>query len=273
MSFPGGRRYTGMTELLQNKNAIIYGAGGSIGRGVATTFAREGARVFLVGRTRAALELTAHDVAEAGGQAEVATFDVFDEAAVEAHLADVVDRAGHVDVSFNLVTRGDVQGQLLLDMSVADLTRPVTNGLLANAITARAAARRMVDQGSGVILHLTSGSSAGLAPMMGGTGPADAATETYMRYLASEVGPSGVRVIGLWTAGVAETLTRAKMAEVGRDGVPDPEIVLQMIANAAILRRTPHLGEVADTAAFLASDRAKGITATIVNVTSGLVAR
>jgi NAD(P)-dependent dehydrogenase (short-subunit alcohol dehydrogenase family) len=262
-----------MTQLLQNKNAIIYGAGGSIGRGVATTFAREGARLFLVGRTRAALDATAHDVAEAGGEAHVATVDVFDEAAVEAHVEDVVGRVGHVDVSFNLVTRGDVQGQPLLDMSVADLTRPVTNGLVANATTARAAARRMVGQGSGVILHLTSGSSAGLAPMMGGTGPADAATETYMRYLASEVGPRGVRVVGLWTAGVAETLTRAKMAEVGGDSVPDPEIVLQMIANAAVLRRTPHLDEVADTAAFLASDRAKGITATIVNVTSGLVVR
>jgi NAD(P)-dependent dehydrogenase (short-subunit alcohol dehydrogenase family) len=273
MSFPVYHRYTYMTQLLRNKNAIIYGAGGDIGRGVATTFAREGARLFLVGRTREALETTAHDVVEAGGEAEVATFDVFDEAAVAAHVAEVVARVGRVDVSFNLIARGDVQGQPFLDISVADLTRPVINGLRASAITARAAARHMVGQGSGVILYLTSGSSAGLAPMMGGTGPADAATETYMRYLASEVGPSGVRVVGLWTAGVVETLTRAKMADVAGDGVPDPEIVIQMIANAAMLRRAPRLDDVADTAAFLASDRAAGITATIVNVTSGLVAR
>jgi len=60
---------------------------------------------------------------------------------------------------------------------------------------------------------------------------------------------------------------------VAGEGVPDPEVVIQMIANAAMLRRAPRLDDVADTAAFLASDRAVGITATIVNVTCGLVAR
>ena len=271
MSFVRDDRYTGMTGLLQNKNAIIYGAGGGIGRGVAATFAREGARLFLVGRTREALEATAADVAAAGGEAHIATFDVLDEVAVDAHAADIDSRFGGVDVSFNLITRGDVQGQALLELSTADLTRPVTNGLTAMAITARAAARRMVTRGSGAILYLTSGSSAGLAPMMGGTGPADAAVETYMRYLAAEVGPSGVRVLGLWTAGVVETLTRDKVSEVAGDGAPDPDVAIAMIANAAMLRRAPRLADVAETAAYLASDRARGITATIVNVTSGLV--
>jgi NAD(P)-dependent dehydrogenase (short-subunit alcohol dehydrogenase family) len=73
MSLSAGRRYTGMTQLLTNKNAIIYGAGGGLGRGVATTFARDGACVFLVGCGRAALEETARDVAAAGGEADVAT--------------------------------------------------------------------------------------------------------------------------------------------------------------------------------------------------------
>jgi NAD(P)-dependent dehydrogenase (short-subunit alcohol dehydrogenase family) len=260
-----------MTQLLPDKNAIIYGAGGGIGRGVAITFAREGARVFLVGRTRESLEETAHDVAAAGGEAHVATLDVLDEPAVEAHAADVVSRFAGIDVSFNLVSRGDVQGQPLLGIATADLVRPVTNGVLAHAVTARAAARHMAARGSGVVLYLTSGSSAGLAPMMGGTGPADAATEAFMRYLAAEVGPSGVRVVGLWTAGVVETLTSAKIAEVGGANAPPAEAAIEMIASAAMLRRAPRLDDVADTAAFLASDRAKGITATIVNVTSGLV--
>ena len=64
-----------MTELLTSKNAIVYGAGGSLGGAVARTFAREGATVFLAGRTREPLERVAADIAAAGGRAEVAVVD------------------------------------------------------------------------------------------------------------------------------------------------------------------------------------------------------
>jgi NAD(P)-dependent dehydrogenase (short-subunit alcohol dehydrogenase family) len=268
MSSCGGGRYTGMTSNLENKNVIIYGGAGGIGSAVARTFAREGARLFLVGRTRSTLDAVAKETG-----AEVAVLDALDEAAVTAHVADVVTKTGSVDVSFNLITRGDVQGIPLLEMSADDLVQPVTNGVKTMFITSRAAARQMVTQGSGVILSVTSGSSAGLAPGMGGTGPADAAVETYLRYLAAEVGPHGVRVAGLWTAGVPETLTREKLQAVGGENVPDPEMVEQMIAGMAMLRRAPRVAQVAETAAFLASDAAAAITCSIVNVTAGLVAR
>jgi enoyl-[acyl-carrier-protein] reductase (NADH) len=136
--------------------------------------------------------------------------------------------------------------------------------------TARAAARLMAEQGSGVILSLTSGSARGSHPMMGGTGPADAATEAFLRYLAAEIGPRGVRVAGIYTAGVAGTLTQEKLAEVSAD-VPDLEIVDRMLTSLTMLKRRPQLDDVAGTAAFLASDHASGITATIVNVTCGMV--
>jgi len=178
--------------LLENKNAIIYGGGGSIGGAVAKEFAKEGARVFLAGRTREKLEAVARDIASAGGSAEVAVLDALDEEAVDDHAQAVVAQAGSIDVSFNLVTRGDVRGIALVDMTTDDLLRAVLNGLRTNCITARAAARRMIEQGSGVILALDSGSANG-SPMMGGTGPADAATDTFIRNLAAEVGPRGVR--------------------------------------------------------------------------------
>lgn len=261
-----------MGNMLTGKNAIIYGGGGDIGAAVATTFARDGARVFLVGRTPEPLEATAAAVEAAGGLAETAVLDALDEQAVDEHIADVVARAGTVDVSFNLVTRGDVQGVPLIDMSTDDLMRAVDQGLRTNFLTARAAARRMTGQGTGVILHLNSASGAGAMPGMGSTGPADAAIEAFMRYLAAEVGPQGVRVCGVWTAGVEETLTSEKMGQVS-DGVPDPQTVIDMISSMSVLRRTPRLADVAETAAFLASDRAAGITGAMTNVTAGLVLR
>jgi NAD(P)-dependent dehydrogenase (short-subunit alcohol dehydrogenase family) len=259
-----------MTRLLENKTAIVYGGGGSLGGGVCRTFAREGATVHLVGRTEAALDTVAADIRAAGGTAEVAVLDALDEPAVVAH-ADAVAAAGGIDVSFNLVTRGDVHGRPLLDMDVDAVARPVETGLRTNFVTARAAARHMAAAGGGVILHLNSGSARGQAPLMGGTGSADGATEALMRNLAMELGPQGVRVLGIWTAGVADSLTREKLAAVAGGDAPAPEAVAEAIGQRAMLGRAPRIRQVAEVAAFLASDRGDGMTATIANVTCGLV--
>jgi NAD(P)-dependent dehydrogenase (short-subunit alcohol dehydrogenase family) len=262
-----------VTQLLEGKNAIIYGAGGGIGAGVARTFAREGATVFLVGRTKATLQKVADEIASIGGRAQVAVVDALDEQAVDKHARSVVDQVGSIDVSFNLITRGDVQGTPLVEMKKDDLLRAVVDGLQSQFITARAAGRQMIGQRSGVILHLNSASGAGAQPGMGSTGPADAATESFMRYLAAELGPHGIRVCGIWTAAVVETLSKEKFAAVVGDMAPEPEMVVQMIAGMAALRRAPRLAEVAEAAAFLASDRASAITGSMANVTCGLVLR
>lgn len=257
--------------LLDKKNAIIYGAGGGVGGGIARTFAREGATVYLAGRTRDALDAVAADIRGAGGRAEVAVLDAMDEDAVDAHARSVA-QAGPIDVSLNLVTRGDVQGTPLIEMSTADFTRPVLTGITTTFITARAAARHMVEQGSGVILALDSGSANG-SPMLGGTGPADAALDTFIRNLAVELGPRGVRALGIWAAGIPETLTPDKIAKVNAGMVLDEAALrgmLDQLAAMRLLRRSPSLAEVAATAAFLASDAAAGITGTFVNVTGGM---
>jgi NAD(P)-dependent dehydrogenase (short-subunit alcohol dehydrogenase family) len=234
--------------LLENKNAVIYGGGGSIGGAVAKEFSREGARAFLVGRTRESLETVAK------------------------HVRALVSQVGSIDVSFNLITRGDVQGIPLVDMTTEDLLRAVANGLRSNFITARAAARRMIGQGSGGILALDSGSAHG-SPMMGSTGPADAATDTFMRNLAAEFGPHGVRVLGIWTAGLPETFSRQKLAAVDSNLALDDAAyqgLLENLDQMRMTRRSPRLAEVAATAAFLASERARAITGTFVNVTAGM---
>jgi NAD(P)-dependent dehydrogenase (short-subunit alcohol dehydrogenase family) len=256
--------------LLENKNAVIYGAGGSIGGAVAREFAREGARVFLTGRTREKLEAVANDIKSEGGSAEVAELDALDEQAVDEHARKVAEKAGSIAISFNLITRGDVQTIPLVEMTTEDFVRPITTGITANFISARAAARHMIEQGSGVILALDSGSANG-SPMMGGTGPADAATDTFVRNLAAEIGPQGVRVVGIWTAGLPETFSKEKLEAVDskfRDEAAF-EGLLESLDQMRMTRRSPRLAEVAAVAAFLASDRAGAITGTFVNVTSG----
>ena len=111
--------------LLADKNAIVYGGGGSIGSAVARAFAAEGARVYLAGRTLARLDKTAAAIRRQGGQAHTAELDALYERAVDAHADGVVRDAGSIDISFNLITHGDVQGTPMVEMSVADYARPV----------------------------------------------------------------------------------------------------------------------------------------------------
>jgi NAD(P)-dependent dehydrogenase (short-subunit alcohol dehydrogenase family) len=246
-----------MNQLLTDKHAVLYGGGGSIGAGVAAAFAREGAHVHLAGRTRPPLEQVAARVQVAG----LTVLDATDEEAVVGHLEDLP----RIDVSFNLIKRGDVHGRPLTELAADDFMAPMTIGVRSNFLTARAAARRMATQpAGGVILWIGSGSSTGAAPGMGGTGPADAATDNLMRQLAREAGPDGVRVCGIWTAGVPETFAD------GHSPIT-PEQIDELIGRNSALRRAPRLREVAETAAFLASDRAGGMTATVANVTCGLV--
>lgn len=255
--------------LLESKNAVIYGAGGAVGSEVAKNFAREGARVFLTGRTRSRLDPVAEEITGAGGSAEVAEVDALDEESVDAHARAMAAEAGSIDVSFNLVSRGDSHGTPLAEMTTPDFTGAILTGITANFITARAAARQMIEQGSGVILALNSGSAHG-SPMMGSTGPADAATDTFVRNLAAEVGPHGVRVLGLWVAGIPETITAERLAATDSSLQMDEEALKGLLAHLdgmRMLPRSPRLAEIVDTATFLASDRASAITGTFTNAT------
>src|SRR4028118_2147608 len=128
----------------------------------------------------------------------------------------------------------------------------------------------MVERGSGVILALDSGSANG-SPMMGSTGPADAATDILVRNLAAEIGPRGVRVVGIWTAGLPETFSKEKIAAVDSRFQEDAAFqgLIESLDQMRMTRRSPRLAEVAATATFLASEKAAAITGTLVNVTSG----
>jgi NAD(P)-dependent dehydrogenase (short-subunit alcohol dehydrogenase family) len=259
--------------MLENKNAVIYAAGGAIGGAVARAFAREGARVFLTGRDVAKLDAVVEGILAAGGIAETAEVDALDEKAVEEHLTRVVERAGGVDVSFNAIGPGPARDRKLLTELAGDaFLRPIAFYAGSNFITATAAARHMGRQGSGVIVTLTAVPGRMPARLIGGAAPAWAAVEAFSRSLALEVGPAGVRVVCLRAHAIPETplieanfATAATAAGVGR---AEFQAILEQ---GTLLKRLPTLAEVADTAAFVASDRAGAMTGTVVNLSAGSI--
>src|SRR5215469_2280568 len=96
-------------STLQDKNAVVFGAGGTIGAAVAKTFAAEGARVFLAGRTKAGLEALAKQISARGGDAHTAVVDVLDDAAVNQYIDGIVQDRGRIDIVL------DVAGPLAKD--------------------------------------------------------------------------------------------------------------------------------------------------------------
>jgi 3-oxoacyl-[acyl-carrier protein] reductase len=245
--------------LLEDKNAVVYGGGGSIGGAVARAFGSEGARVFLAGRTQAPLDAVAADVRAAGGRADVALVDALDARSVDEH-AEAVAAAGGLDISFNLISHGDVQGTPMAEMDVEDYLRPVTTAVRTTFLTARAAARHMIRRGGGVILIFGGEGDPPRGHHLGGLQAAFHALEHMRRQLATELGPHGVRVLTLRTGGVPESI---------QEGFAGRAALVAQLAEATLLGRTATLADVGRAAAFAASDHARTMTGATVNVSCG----
>jgi|SRR4051794_8229271 3-oxoacyl-[acyl-carrier protein] reductase len=249
-----------MHMLLDGKNAVIYGGAGAIGSAVARAFAREGARVFLAGRTQSTLDAVAEDIRAAGGAAHGTALDALDERAVDAFADHVAARAGGIDVSFNLISHGDVQGTPMAEMELEDFMRPIDTAVRSTFITARAAARHMIPGRNGAILIF--GGSGDPVPdyNIGGFQVGLHALEAMRRQLASELGRHGIRVVTLKTGGIPESIPAAY------DG---RERVEKMLTDATLLKRTATLEDVGNAAAFAASDKARTMTAATINISCG----
>jgi 3-oxoacyl-[acyl-carrier protein] reductase len=252
--------------LLAAKTAIVYGASGAIGSAVARAYAREGADVHLAGRTTATLEEVAQRIRHDGGGAHVAQVDVLDRAAVAAH-ADAVGARGGIDICFNATSNDDVQGTPLLAMQFEDFLRPVAKAVTAHFNIATAVGRHMTRRGHGVILAMAGGREA--IPRLGGSHVAWAALAGLCRQLAAEFGPQGVRVTWLLSPGSSgydahdwgQDATGPGQAEAA--GAPG--------TSGLLARHLPSYDEVGNIAAFAASDWARTITASEINLTGGAV--
>jgi NAD(P)-dependent dehydrogenase (short-subunit alcohol dehydrogenase family) len=129
--------------LLKDKTAIIHGGGGAVGGAVAKAFAREGAHVYLTGRTAEKLEKVAKEIRTQGGMADLATLDALNQDALERHLAVVAEEAGPVRIMFNAIDWGDTQSQALVDMTYERFSGAIDTALKTWFLTGTITARRM----------------------------------------------------------------------------------------------------------------------------------
>jgi 3-oxoacyl-[acyl-carrier protein] reductase len=245
---------------LDGKTAVIYGGGGAIGGAVARAFARDGASVFLAGRTASKLETVAEAISADGGRAEIAELDALDEQAVDRHAEAVVAATGRIDISFNLISHGDVQGTAVAEMDTDDYVRPVTTAVRTTFLTWRAAARQMIRQRGGVLLAFGGEADPPRGYRLGSLQICFHAIEAMRRQFASELGQHGVRVVTLRTGGVPESIPTAFERR---------DAITKSIEDATLLGRAPTLEDVGNVAAFAASDRARMVTAAVIDISGG----
>ncbi|MFI0353083.1 SDR family NAD(P)-dependent oxidoreductase [Actinomadura sp. 9N407] len=261
--------------LLENKNAVIYGGGGAIGGATARVFAREGAMVFIAGRTQAKLDAVARDIAAMGGTIETAQVDVFDQQEVEEHADAIAAAAGGIDIALNAVSVMHDQGTSLADLSLDEFMRPIDGFLRTLFITSKAVARHMGRKRPGVILTLSEpGAKLAVGGILG-HGVSAAGKEAFSRLLAAELAPGDIRVIDIRPHAVIDAPAAGsytkdlfeRSATAGGQSVQ--EFLEGGMAEGTLLKRLPKLAEIAETAAFLASDRAGAMTGTVVNLSGG----
>jgi 3-oxoacyl-[acyl-carrier protein] reductase len=248
-----------MSLMLENKVAVIYGAG-SIGRAVAQAFVREGAQVFLGSRSKDKFDILTNEMSAAGGAVETRVIDAYDQAAVDAYVDSIVAQTGRLDISFNLISVGDVQ-KPLMDLSADDFLQPITNTMRTQFLTTHAAARHMIKQGSGVILAFGGGGPQTIAGMGGYKVSLDA-LESLRRQWSVELGPHGIRVVTLKTGGILESIS---------EDFPQRDELVAALTEPTLLKRTATLADVGNVAAFVASDLARSLTATDVNISCGAI--
>jgi len=256
--------------LLEDKNAVVYGAAGAVGSAVARAFAREGAHVFLAGRTASSLEALAAEIRASGGKADFAVVDALDEQAVESFVSGVAQRATHIDISFNAIGLEDDQGLPFIEMTQERFALPVNIALTSHFYTANAATRHMTKNRSGVIMAITANAARTAQANMGGFSVACAAIEGFCRQLAAEVGKHGIRVVCLRSSGSPDApgVSQVLDQHAANAGISRQEFEARFAAST-LLKRLPLLAEVANVAVLMASDLASPITGAVANVTCG----
>ena len=243
---------------LDGKTALVTGAGRGIGRAVALALAGAGAELVLVSRTLGQLEEVAREIQENGGRAQVLPLDVTDSAAVRHAVAGL----GALDILVN--NAGLNRPQPFLEVDEDTLDRLLTLNVRAAFLVAQASARRMVAQGEGVIINMSS--------QMGHVGSerdrtvyvmTKHAIEGLTKAMAVELAPKGVRVVSIAPTFIDTPLVRPFF---------DDPTFRKWVLDRIPLGRLGTVEEVASAVVFLASPAAALVTGSILLADGGWTA-
>jgi len=260
-------------KRLENKVAVVYGDG-AIGGAIAIAFAREGAEVFLAGRTASKRDTIADEIRKSGGVVTATQLDALNEEAVNEHMEMLLKHAGKIDVSFNAIgiPQKGIQGISLTELATDAFFLPISIYTQSHFITSKAAARVMSRQGSGVILMHTPNASRISPPFVGGMVPAWSALEALCRSLSVECGPQGVRAVCLQTTGIPETPLIDEVWQIhGKSHGITYDQFNGIMEGMTHRGRLTSLAELSNAAVFVASDEGSAITGTTLNLTAGMI--
>lgn len=251
----------------------MFGAGGSIGAAVAREFAAEGAQVFLVGRTISNVEEVAKQIADSGGSAQTAMLNTVDDVAVDEYINGIAKQTGRIDILLDVsgpLAKDYGNATMAVDLPVEEFMVPLTTMVRSRFITARAAARQMIKQRSGVIIFVTGSPARPHVPGATAIGAAFAAMENLTENLAFEISPFGVRVVCLRTTANVDSRTIRDTIETRMNKINiTKEQAIGGIANLNFLKVSASVSDTANAAVLIASDRARMLTGTVVNATAG----
>jgi NAD(P)-dependent dehydrogenase (short-subunit alcohol dehydrogenase family) len=244
-------------NLLAGKAALVTGGGSGIGAGIARVFARHGAKVALVGRTKEKLDTVAGEIHAAGGEASVHPCDVRDYPALDAAIAAAAAGFGRLDLLVNSAAGNFLAPAAMLSAngfrSVVDID---LNGTF-NAC--RAAYQHLVKQG-GTIVNITATQATVPTPLQVHAGAAKAGIEKLTRDLALEWGRFGIRVVSVAPGPVEGTEGMSRLA---------PGKTADDLKKRVPAGRYASIDEIAAACLFMASPAAAYVTGTSLLVDGG----
>jgi len=248
---------------LTGRVAVVTGAASGIGRASAERLAEAGATVVCADRDADGATVTAEHVQGAGGTAEVAPVDVTHPDEVDDLVAGAVERHGRLDVMANVA--GIMHRSTVIETTVDDLDRVLSVNLKGVFFGCQAAARVMVDQGSGSIVNMASAAVDQPAPGLVCYGMAKAALVQLTKVLATEVGPQGVRVNAVAPGFIDTNMTLGS--------IPDEETkaaLADRMSRGAPLQAVGEADDIAYAVLYLASDASKFMTGQILRPNGGV---
>ena len=261
-------------QNLKDKVAVIFAASGEIAGAVARSFAGHGATVYVTARNLDAVNALAREIKANGGHAEAAKVDAMNETEIDDFLKKVIEDNGKLDVIFNgiAVEYSEMGGRPpALAATLEQFMAPIKKILGSQFLTSRVAARYMMQSRSeGTILLLSAAASRSKIANLGGFTAASAAVEGMTRVMAAEWGGDNIKVTCICPGAIMETRRISGWIESAAKqyGIPVEQLVAQYKA-FDILKTSPTLRQVGETAAFIASEAGVAFNSHIVDVDCG----